>query len=331
MATISINETSGFFGIDEERKVPITISGTAGSPANATFHRIRWKVKIGSVDYEFAQPVTAGATVLIDISSAFISAYSSYEYTEDIPVGGYPTYTAEVQAVEDYMVDGVVREDMNPSEKIYVKACPGLLLDTERLYGVRPSRYSRKPTSSPEVCFTGSKYLVAGPTVEELAPKDPSCTEVTVVAGATAAYNIYGIEKPEDGYELRFVNSLRVHENIFVRCLRSAEVDIHTDKYTLARQETVSHFSRSIVRKSNDYERWKMSSGPLDEKWQSWYLHELLMADLVWIKIGNCWLPVHVVPEETTKGIDRTKAGALTVDFTLEFDIEGDPMSALAI
>ena len=71
MASISINETSGFFGLDEQRMVPITISATAGNPANATFHRIRLKVTIGSVDYEFSTPVTANATVIFDIDDDF--------------------------------------------------------------------------------------------------------------------------------------------------------------------------------------------------------------------------------------------------------------------
>jgi hypothetical protein len=34
---------------------------------------------------------------------------------------------------------------------------------------------------------------------------------------------------------------------------------------------------------------------------------------------------VHIVPEETTKGIDRAGGSALTVDFTLRFDINGSP------
>lgn len=326
MASISINETSGFFGLDEQRMVPITISATAGNPANATFHRIRLKVTIGSVDYEFSTPVTANATVLFDIASAFISAYDGYAYTAAIPVGGYPTYTATVYVAEDYMVDGVLHEGTYSQNTVTVKACPGLLTDLERLTGTRPSRYSRKPTSSPEICFTGSKHLVPGSLVTGITPTDPSCTEVTVPSGS-AAGNIYGIPAPRDGYELRFINSIGVHENVFVTCLRSAEVAIHTDKYAIARQETVGNFSRTIARKSNDRESWKMNSGPLDEAWQQWYLHELLMADHVWLKVGSNYLPVHILPEETVKGIDRTKPDALTVDFTIEFDINGSPFA----
>lgn len=331
MATISNIETSGFFGLDEQRMTPITVSVTATNPANATFHRVRLKVTIGSVDYEFSTPVTANATVLFDIASAFISAYDGYSYTSEIPVGGYPTYTATVYVAEDYMVDGVLHEGTYSQNTVTVKACPGLLTDLERLTGTRPSYYGRKPTSSPEVCFTGSKHLIPGALVTGITPTDPACTEITVPAGASvpsgSPLGIYGITAPADGYEIRFINSLGVHENVFVTCLRTAEVDIHTDKYAIAQQETVGNFSRTIARKSNDRERWKMTSGPLNEQWQQWYLHEFLMADHVWIKVGSNYLPVHILPEETVKGIDRTKPDMLTVDFTIEFDINGNPFA----
>ena len=100
-------------------------------------------------------------------------------------------------------------------------------------------------------------------------------------------------------------------------------------------QETLKKFSRSVVRKSNDRETWALTSGPLDEAWASWYVHEFLMAEQIWIGLNSSlltlnssllWLPCHVVPEETTVLEDREKAQPLEVLFRLEMDINGSPL-----
>jgi hypothetical protein len=103
-------------------------------------------------------------------------------------------------------------------------------------------------------------------------------------------------------------------------------VNITTDKYTIAKQETLTSFSRGLAIKQNDYETWTFSSGPLDEAWASWYIHEFLMASWVWIMVNGVWIPCHVLPEETTLLEDRTKAQPYEVQFKLQLDINGSPI-----
>ena len=89
--------------------------------------------------------------------------------------------------------------------------------------------------------------------------------------------------------------------------------------------ETFSRFSRGIYEKSNDYEKWKFSTGPLDKAWVSWYLHEFLTAKYAWILISDNWIPCHIVAEETVVGRDETKSDAISIDFSVELDINGSP------
>lgn len=327
MASISLGEYTQFFGLDNERRMPITVIVTAANVANATFHRVRLTVKIGSSDFEFASMVTDGGTAQFDISTAFIAVHDSYRYTSGniYSTVEYPAYTATMTACDDYMVDGELHEGQNSSSEQTVVAYPGMLTDRERLTGTRPSRYSRKPTSSPELAFTGGTLLYPGSLVSDSTPMAPTCSPVTVVSGQSNTYNFYGITAPADGYEIRFINSLGVHENVFVTCLRSVDMTIQANKYAISKQETVSSFSRSVARKLNDREQWKMTSGPLDEQWQQWYLHELLVVQWAWININSKYIPIHILPEETVKGIDRTKPDLLKVEFTVEFDINGSP------
>jgi len=332
---------------------PISVPVTASSPAgNVTFHRVRLKVTVagtvvsvamGSTEFEFSTPAGNGEVVWFDISSAFRAFADTYTPTPTAFT--YPSLGAEVEAVEDYMIDGVSYEGVSSSGTKYVTAkYLGALSDMERGAGIsnswfEPARYSRKPTTSPEICFYKPnaqgepddtvKHLLAGTTATA---NPPSVNAISVPAGFASGVNIYGIPYPQDGYEIRFVNSLGVHENVFVAGLPAKEVSITADRYAIARQETLTKFSRGLAVKQNDYETWTFSTGPLDEAWASWYVHEFLMARWVWISApagsasGVAWIPCHILPEETSVLISRAKADMLEVQFKVQLDINGSPM-----
>ena len=324
MATIALVSASKFIGCPIMYKVtPASISSAA------TFHHVRLVAILSgssSGTFEFSEPVSGSAGVDIDISSAFIALADKHEYAADSLT--YPAWSASLTAYDDYLLNGEEKHigPSSPETPVGTKYI-GKLTDRERLlYGTDaqelPSHWTRKPTTSPEICFKGNPHLT--PAAFSSAP---SVAKNTVAAGMQTfgGYKIYGISKPDDGFELRFINSLGVHENVFITCLRQSEVNIKNDFYTTARRETLTKFSRGISVKQNDYETWKMSSGPVDFRWQQWWLHEPLMAKWAWLNVDSQWMPVHIVPEETTVGIDRAKGNLLEVQFTLRFDINGSP------
>ena len=320
---------------------PVVFEVTAHNlDAGATFHQVRIVLTANASVFEFSQPASNGEKLYFDISSAFRALAEKYEYTAEgvnpIPNGGYPSYGNaagdNIKACDDYLLGGV--EHRGEQEVTGTLAGPyyqGYLTDRERLlYGTNaqelPSQWSRKPKSaSPEICFIGNPHLHAG-----AFGNNPSVSSTQVIKGmqTIGGHQVYGINQPADGFELRFINSLGVHENVFVTCLRQSEVNIKNDFYTIARLETLKKFSRGVSVKQNDYETWKMSSGPVDRAWQQWWLHEPLMAKWAWLNVDSQWLPVHIVPEETTVGIDRAKGNLLEVQFTLRFDINGSPFKS---
>lgn len=315
--------------------LPIICSATASDHHTATFHRVRINVTVTpssgtAASFEFSTPVQYGGSNNVidadfDISSAVRAVVDQYKPQANVLT--YITYSIIITSAEDYMVDGHLYTDNGGTLSQAGDVYAGTLSDYDRLYTIWPATWSNKPVSSPMIAFIDAALLVPGVACDYPLWTAPSCSGVTVTEGANDTYNYYGIPAPEDGYELRFVNSLGVHENVFVRCLRQTEVAIQTDRYIIARQETLTEFSRGIAIKKNNRERWKMTSGPLDQAWQQWYLHELLMARWAWLNVGGKYLPVHILPEETTNGIDRTKTDILSVDFTLEFDINGSPFA----
>lgn len=326
MATILTPDYSNFIGS------PITVPVQAGSPDGATFRCVRLVVTINdAASFEFSTPVSSGGeTVRFDISSAFRAFAESHEYTPTT-LNAYPDMSAVIKAYDDYMVDGVEQRGKGESTANISPLYCGHLTDMERMLSMRypaTGRYSRKPTSSPELAFAGYESLQPGPCASEVGPVAPAVTTVTVPSGSVAGSNIYGIPAPQDGYELRFINSLGVHENVFLTGFPKREVNISTEQYVISRQETLSQFSRGLAVKQNNHETWTLSSGPLDRQWQSWYIHEVLMARWAWLRIGEHYIPCHILPEDTIQALDRQKGDVLTVPITVELDIEGSPLMA---
>lgn len=315
---------------------PITAVVTANNfGSDITFQRIRLVVDVYTYQpetlggtFEFTKPCNGGDTVEIDISSALRAVAETHKYKADVL--SYPQYKYIVKAYDDYMRDGVFYKGISEvtvtcDRFLYA----GTLSDRQRLTDKVLPVWSRKPTSSPEIVYMGMIYLKPG-----AYSSSPAVTAYNVVGGRqiqagdsdpVSIDGIYGIARPEDAYELRFINSLGVHESIHTQCLITGETTIQTDRFIKSQVEKWNSISSGVTRKQNDHERWKMSSPPLDRQWQQWYLHEFLMAKWAWIKIDNQWLQVHILPGETVPGIDRVKATPLTVEFTIEFDINGSP------
>ena len=152
-------------------------------------------------------------------------------------------------------------------------------------------------------------------------PKSVIHTPSAVGSATVGDHSIYTVDRPSNGYELRFVNGMGCLESVCVTSFTKKEANIHTEKYTISRRETLKKFSRMLTVKDNDLEAWKLVSGPLDEAWASWYVHEFLKAQWMWIKVGESWIPCHVIPEETETIIDQEKAQMLNVQFRIELEL----------
>lgn len=354
---------------------------------NRTFHRIIVRVYAAlenDEDYttfDFSTPVEIKAVngtattqpSLFDISSALQAVADKYAYAAT-PQERYPYIKFRIEAWDEWMIDstvypeqGVVQWPSVPAgqQQFYGYAFMGAWTDLERMNANESGgveyldtlRMSRKPTSSPEIVFTGCEFIYPDQFQRSILDTDHMSEDATpqFVSGAPdngprpltytpqakgaatiGGHNIYAVPRPaEIGYQLRFVNGLGCMESLHVQSLIKREANIATAKHAIARQETLKKFSRSVVRKSNDRETWALTSGPLDEAWASWYIHEFLMAEQIWIGLTpqtsaispqTIWIPCHVVPEETIVLEDREKAQPLEVLFRLEMDINGSPM-----
>lgn len=223
-------------------------------------------------------------------------------------------------------------------------------------------RMTRKPTTSPEVVYAGRRIIRPNifdralisdygvdtdddgiiDTFVEATPNGPQSVAYLVgseegmqtFGEGVNAFSAYVAKDADDVYEIRFVNSLGCLESVHLKVLPSTSVNPVTERNVITKAETFNKFSRMATTKEDIYEKWKMTSGPLDEAWQAWFVYEFLSAKTAWINIPadstDVWIPCSVSADKITL-VDKVKNNMLEIQFDLQLDISGSALAAIAI
>lgn len=285
-----------------------------------SFHRMIFNVMAAGETLAFSSPVlTEGGEVEVDISSALRSVFDGYVWTPNTVTTPSATWT--VEAYDEYMTDGEVKR----SDKITLQGTatyPGGFSDYERITAqcALPRWFSRKPTSSPEIVAVGETVCLPA------TGNRPQSRIVTVTTeGMQTEVNAYAVpvDKNAPRLSLRFVNAFGCLESISVPRAYQRTATFTAQEHIMARQERFDTPSHVVVRKQGGTETWRCTSDPVDREWQQWFLHDLLMAEQVWVNISGTWIRVHIIPEEEITYRDETKSDMYLVTFGLRFDING--------
>lgn len=245
----------------------------------------------------------------------------------------------------------------------YCYAILGSMTDMERIsiddpQRVSVTRFSRKPVISPEIVYVGvpvvrPKNFTATIGIDSVTSDYPQelilgeftegpKSEIYIARSeglntfnpdTENQFSVYAVPAPKQSVQLRFVNGMGCLESVHLSGLVSKEVDIDTGKYTLSRQETINSFSRSIAIKQTGKEKWTLSTPPVDEVWASWFVHEVLIARWAWVSmiktsnnLSEIWIPVNILPEETTTIIKKGNNSTVTIQIVIELDINGSTL-----
>lgn len=266
----------------------------------------------------------------------------------------FSTANSKIQPVS------VIAQQRTKNVFLYAYCILGRFTDIERLLTVGNTRtighFTRKPTTMVEQVICGTQYVrpvdpetPMNITTDTVSDTNNDTIPDTIISGAPVGFpksqaynvpttagpctlggaNLYAILSAPDLFVLRFINLLGCEETLHIRSMRKVEVKMNTDQYVISRQETFTKFSRGLAVKDGNYEEWKMTSGPVDESWAAWFMHEFLLVQSAWLQIGSSWVPCHIIPEDTQVLADRQKKARYEVQFTLKLDIEGSPSLVL--
>lgn len=340
---------------------PITVAVTPSIIYGPTMHRLVLCVVCGlsrtnleTIRLSSPVPAEDGTPITFDISSALRTFRDTYTYIYG--AAEYPTVLFRLYAYDEYITDGEIRKTEEvylPSQDdpyAYYHTLFGGFTDMERLTagsafkGV--TRLSRKPTTTPQLVVKGETFAYTPPFATEqmleqslsLTPPQSKIVTVSKEGAQTLGYqSVYALPTTasKDRQLFRFINGYGVLESISVPRVGSKKLSVTSEQYNITRQETFNTFSRMAVRKHDNRESWQFQTDPLDEAWLSWYLHEFLMSEHVWLYLpslitggagGGSWLRVHITPDEDLTFLDRTNTEHHRVTFTAQLDINGSPI-----
>lgn len=324
-------------------KSPIIYEVTAQSlTGDITFHLVKMKVTATisneptATDYEMEQNSDSGEVHSFNISSALSALIDNYEFTA-VPPAEYPYIQFHISVWDEYMKDGQLFNNVGIINDNGGCALFGAFSDYERYTSGLTrtiTNMSSKPTSTPEILEAGETFIkpktLAGATLLNITA-GPQSVQYPITIDTNNpegmrvidGVNVYVRNPSIDRYQFRFINRFGVMESIAVNSLVSIQTAITSTKSTLAQLNVFNDVARGMIRKSNDIEEWKLSSGPVDKNWQQWFIHEFMMSSWVWIYYRDTWVRCHVKPGENVSGYNGYDGNPLTADFSIELDITG--------
>ncbi len=324
-------------------KSPIIYDVTAETlTGNITFHLVKMKVTATisnaptATEYQMEQNTDEGEIHSFNISSALSALIDNYEFTV-IPPAEYPYIQFHISVWDEYMKDGQLYENVAPINDNGGFALFGSFSDYERYVSdiTRTiTAMSSKPTSTPEIVEAGEIFIkpkaMNGATILNITAGPQSIQyPITIDTNnpkglrTIDGISVYVRNPSVDRFHFRFINRFGVMESIAVNSLVSISTSITSTKSTLAQRNVFNDVARGYVRKANDIEEWKLSSGPIDKNWQQWYIHEFIMSSWIWIYYRDTWVRCHIKPGETVTGYNGYDGNPLSIEFSVELDITG--------
>ena len=322
---------------------------TPETKSGVAFHRIIVKVTTSAVavgittheDEVSAPVITEGVGIPVDISSALRSVAEEFVYSAHAAAGDvtYPIFDAHIETWDEWMEDGVVHTNEHlhlGSSSTYYHFILGAFTDFERINAELTksvTTLTRKPSIGEVIPSTGGLYVYPvafNYTLSTTAPVSaPTTTAVNIASLTPNALNtiggrsVYVDGNTDNFYAFQFVNGYGVIESAFAYCLSEEEVTKKVTEYDMTAPMAFNKIDRHVTRKTSSRHQLKMSSGPVTPEWQEWWQEEFLNAETVWMLYKNTWVPVSIVPEETTNGLNLASDDIPTVEFTVKMNFDG--------
>lgn len=315
-----------------------------GHPITPSFHRVLLEVECGMSGGNFETiplfaPVlreedSADNWVYFDVSSALRSFRDSYRYQPE-PCA-YPLVKFAVRAYDEYMISGELHQTAAtrfPAEK-HLSTVFGSRSDWERVTeNPAVQHFSRKPKDGVELVAVGESFVYAEdynaplmPSTADLPQPASKAIKVTTEGMQTLGNRkVFALPAAEGASRavFRFINGFGVMESVSVPRAWQRTLDMEAKRYVVTQRETLDDFRRLAVNKQPGRERWAFLTDPLTEDWISWYLHELLSSEHVWVQHKGRWIPCVLTADESVTFIDESKREMLSLSFTAELAWRG--------
>lgn len=168
--------------------------------------------------------------------------------------------------------------------------------------------------------YTGGSYV---PTSIKISTSSLALGNVTFSTGEETGRNQYVVDSSPDMRHFLFINGFSLIESVTAFTKDSMEYDIQSDTYSVPKEIDFRQNTQIINYAQDPLATFGMSSGYVNREWAEWWISEFLTTKSAWMLVGSRFLPVSIIPEETTEIYDRSKPGLLAVNFSVRFSFTG--------
>ena len=147
----------------------------------------------------------------------------------------------------------------------------------------------------------------------------------SVVIGTSAEPGraAYIVNPNSDMRNFIFLNGFGMIESVTAVTKESLEYEIQSELYAVP-QEIGFRGNTQVINYANSPEStFSMSSGFVSMEWAEWWINEFVVTRRAWILHEGRYIPVAIIPEESNKLFDRSKAGLIAVNFGVRYSFTG--------
>lgn len=181
---------------------------------------------------------------------------------------------------------------------------------------------------------TDSVSAFAGRTFVPVSLRVPTASlsvgEFAVFAANDRAKSKFAVEETPDMRHFLFRNGFGVLESVTAFVRESFTYKTESEQYVIPGEIGFKEGKRVVSYSEAPYAYLEMSSGYTSLRWADWWVNEFATTRKAWMKVENRFVPVAIVPEESSQLYDRSKPGLIAVNFMVRFAFAGGTMNAFS-
>ena len=147
--------------------------------------------------------------------------------------------------------------------------------------------------------------------------------ELTVSTSRESGKKKYVVPSTPDMRHFLFLNGFGMLESVTAVTKESLSYDTQSEQYVVPKEIGFRSHTQVVGYAGQPFVSLEMSSGFVNREWAEWWVNEFCVTRRAWMMVDGRFLPVAVIPQETTDLYDRSKPGLLSVNFTVRYSFSG--------
>lgn len=171
--------------------------------------------------------------------------------------------------------------------------------------------------------FDSYRCLLLRQSISDLIAMYPDAKTLSAVIGDDTSKIAYIGKKKGTAYHFSFKNGLGMLESITCYSREKVTANMETTESVNTPDRSLGNAVTSFSRKGEVSVSYHLSTGFINKEWAQWFVSEFFASDECYMSVEGDWVPVSIIPDDTTTLYDETKPVPISLDFTVKPQFSG--------